>query len=170
MEIILSIKPRYMEKILSGEKTVEIRSRKMNISPNTKIWLYSTTPDKSIVGYVSVIDYVYGNREEIWTNYRTATAINEDEYIHYTKNQEKVSAIIFGEVQELEEKISLTTLRSHFKGFQPPQFYKIINKTLGFNINGNEIIDDNTNTVIEKESVNQDLKVPLRVLDSLCFS
>ena len=126
MEIMLSIKPKYIQKILTGEKTVEIRSRKMNLPINTKIWLYSTSPEKSIVGRASVLDYKYENREEIWSNHFVETAIDLDEYSKYTKNNEKVSAIFLGNVQPLKEKVSLEVVRTEIEGFQPPQFYKII--------------------------------------------
>ena len=63
MEILLSIKPRIISKILSGEKTIEIRCRKMNIDVGTKIWLYSTSPEMKIVAYTIVNKIRYDKRD-----------------------------------------------------------------------------------------------------------
>jgi predicted transcriptional regulator len=51
--ILLSIKPKYVEKILAGEKIYELR----RVIPNENIdiiFIYSSNPIKKIVGYASI--------------------------------------------------------------------------------------------------------------------
>lgn len=132
MEIIMSIKPKYIKKIFTGEKTVEIRCRKMNILPNTKIWLYSTSPEKSIVGSAVVSKYVYDRREKIWEVYKAESAIDEDEFSYYTRKYKKVSAILLEDIQKLKQEIPLSTLQVKIEGFHPPQFYKKLQNSSRF--------------------------------------
>lgn len=44
--ILISIKPEYVEKILNGEKTIEIRKTKPNIELPCKVYIYCTKPKK----------------------------------------------------------------------------------------------------------------------------
>ena len=48
-QAIISLKPRYVELILSGKKTVELRNRVVRMDPGTVIWIYATRPVGGIV-------------------------------------------------------------------------------------------------------------------------
>ena len=49
--VLLSIKPEYVELIFSGAKTVELRRVVPRaVLPNSDLIIYSTSPQKSIVG------------------------------------------------------------------------------------------------------------------------
>lgn len=133
MEIILSIKPNIVDKILTGQKFIEIRCRKMNIDVGTKIWIYSTSPAMEIVGYTYAKEIKYIHRDELWYNYYHGIAISFDEYIIYTKNKSYVTAIFIDKPISLSNTIKLSNLRKHFNSFQPPQFYHKIYEYEKFN-------------------------------------
>jgi len=66
IDIILSIHPKWAEKIYSGEKSVEVRKTKPDFNKfewinSPKIYLYETTPIKKITGYVYLEDIKWGN-------------------------------------------------------------------------------------------------------------
>lgn len=44
--ILISIRPQWVEKILNGEKTIEIRKTKPNIKLPCKVYIYCTMPNK----------------------------------------------------------------------------------------------------------------------------
>ena len=50
MELLLSIRPEFVEKIISHEKKYEFRKRifRKNVD---KIFIYSSSPEKKIIGY-----------------------------------------------------------------------------------------------------------------------
>lgn len=50
MDVLLSLKPKYAEMILSGKKTVELRKRWANKEVD-KVWIYATEPVGKILGY-----------------------------------------------------------------------------------------------------------------------
>lgn len=55
MNIILSIHPKWAEKIYAGEKTIEWRkSRPKTYSEETKIYMYETSPAKMVTGYFTL--------------------------------------------------------------------------------------------------------------------
>jgi hypothetical protein len=49
-EILISLKPKHAAHIFEGEKTVELRKRRPNIKPGTRIWIYATSPTAAIKG------------------------------------------------------------------------------------------------------------------------
>ena len=55
MNVILSIKPKYCEKIINGKKKVEFR-RKIFKNENKidLVFMYSTSPVKKIVGFFKI--------------------------------------------------------------------------------------------------------------------
>ena len=48
--LLLSLRPRFAQAILSGAKTVEVRRRPVNAPPQTPIILYASSPTMAIVG------------------------------------------------------------------------------------------------------------------------
>lgn len=63
--IILSIKPEFVEKILSGEKKYEYRKKVCKESVE-KIYIYATAPIKMVVGEVVVTGKKKLNKEKLW--------------------------------------------------------------------------------------------------------
>ena len=43
-ELAMILKPEHVENIVKGFKTVELRTRQINLPAGTKIWIYSTLP------------------------------------------------------------------------------------------------------------------------------
>jgi len=58
MNIILSIHPKWAEKIYSGEKTIEWRKNTPNADFIEKVFLYETAPVHKITGFF-MYDYYY---------------------------------------------------------------------------------------------------------------
>ncbi len=59
--ILLSVKPIHLEKILNGLKIIELRRRVgVQFQPNTKIYLYASSPVKAIVGtaYLKMVEKI----------------------------------------------------------------------------------------------------------------
>ena len=67
--IILPIKPLFVEKVLSGEKKYEYR-KKLCQKEIDKIYLYSTSPVKMIVGEAEVVDKMRMDKDLLWAKTR----------------------------------------------------------------------------------------------------
>ena len=47
-DILISVKPRHATSMMSGLKSVELRRRPINITPGTRVWIYSKLPQGQI--------------------------------------------------------------------------------------------------------------------------
>src|SRR5690606_30953393 len=121
-DAIISIRPRHVENILSGIKTVELRTRSIGLSSGSKLWVYTTLP----VGKIELsteIDFVEKmHPEDVWIKYGRSICITKEEFDSYTKGREDVVAIGLKNVRPLQREICLETMRRYEENFQPPQF------------------------------------------------
>jgi predicted transcriptional regulator len=122
-DAIISIKPRHVENILSGIKTVELRTRNINLPTGSRLWVYTTLPVGKVKFYVE-IDFIETlSPKSIWKKYGKCICISKSEFDGYTASRDLVSAIGLKNVKILKRDISLDTMRKYEKNFQPPQFF-----------------------------------------------
>ena len=97
-KILMSIKPVYVEKILSGEKCYEYRKTipKKKVS---KIIIYSTSPVKKVVGEVSVKNILMLEKEELWDKTKDKSGTSKEFYDSYFKNKNIAVAYELGEIK-----------------------------------------------------------------------
>ena len=125
---LISIKPRYVEKLISGKKTVEIRSRQINLPPSSRLWIYSTLP-KACVQAIVKVDFVdVGIPTSIWRKYNGFLGVSKDRFYDYVNGSKLVSAIIVDQVWGLPVDITLKYLKEKVPGFHPPQFLKFMDE------------------------------------------
>lgn len=119
MNALISIKPKYVEKIISKNKKYEYRKNifKKNID---KIYIYSTSPDKQIVGYFEYSGYLNGTPEEIWRITKGFSGIDEASYYKYFNNKECAYAIKIEKLHIYKEPIDP---KSRINKFVAPQSY-----------------------------------------------
>lgn len=123
-DVVLSIKPRYAEKILDGTKTVELRRRFSGTVPSgARAWIYSTTPTKAMTGSATITDVQRLRLPEIWKKHKGAAALNKEEFEAYFEGVEYGYAILLSSPRMFEKPISLLNLRL-LCDFEPPQSYQ----------------------------------------------
>jgi len=123
VDAIISIKPRHVDNILSGRKTVELRLRSMNLPAGSRLWVYTTLP----VGKIKVsteIDFIeLLPPAKMWKKYGKNICISKREFDAYTNARDLVVAIGLRNVKLLDKEICLKALREYEENFQPPQFF-----------------------------------------------
>ena len=77
-KILMSIKPEYFEKIFSGDKKYEFR-RKVSELHVDRIIVYSSSPDKKVIGEVEVMDVVSKPINELWKLTKKFAGISYDD-------------------------------------------------------------------------------------------
>ena len=110
-DVLFSLWPKYIDKILSGEKTVELRTRQVNILPGTNIWFYATTPRMQIEAKATITEVLIATPRKIWTLHKDSIAISRTEYNNYVQERELVTAIKFNNIQGIEYPPSLDTIK-----------------------------------------------------------
>ena len=122
-DVVLSVKPRYSSKILDGEKTIELRRRfPINVPKGTVAYIYSTTPDKALLGFAEIDSVMKKSVSNIWREYKGDACISKGDFDSYFSGQEFGFALHFRNAQRFKEAIDLNELRERF-GFEPPQSF-----------------------------------------------
>ena len=133
MEILLSIKPKYSEKIFSGEKRYEFRKQKPRRFVN-RVFIYESSPSKVIVGWFSVKRIHSGSPEEIWERCKDFSGIDKKNYISYCNGAKIIHALEINEIFKFDDPIDPCETIPDFK---PPQSFRYLERDGGSSINPN---------------------------------
>lgn len=121
--VVLSIRPTYVERILDGRKTVELRRRfPVATQRGAVALLYSTSPIQSIVAVAVLQAVTELSTASLWRQFATAAAITKDEFDTYFQGVKRGYALHLTSIKQLERPIHLTDLSAKFE-FSPPQSY-----------------------------------------------
>lgn len=147
LDALISLKPRHMSNLIDGIKTVELRSRVVNLQSGTRVWLYSTLPDGYIGAYALVENVEIAKPTKIWKVHGKEIAISKREFNEYTEGKQFVSAIKFSSIYTIEPGIHLDYIRRKSKNFQPPQFMKWLQNDYSLLKYLNRFVERNTTSV-----------------------
>ncbi len=122
-DLIISIHPRYSEKILAGQKTVELRRRfPLSTAKGTKIYIYSTSPVRAIVGSAEIAEIIKLPIKTIWKKYSKCAFIKKQDFEAYFEGLSEGFALELKNAQTFDKPIELVELRERFN-FTPPQSF-----------------------------------------------
>jgi predicted transcriptional regulator len=120
---VLSIRPTFTNRILSGEKTIELRRRFPRLgSSNCLALIYSTSPVQAIVASACLAEVSVHRVSMLWRLYGQAAAIARTEFDSYFRGVKKGFALHLTHIIPFENPIPLTDLTRQFE-FSPPQSY-----------------------------------------------
>lgn len=126
-EILISLKPRHAANIFGGEKTVELRKRRPNVEPGTRIWIYATSPTAAIKGYANLVQIQSGPPSLIWKNLGSRTGVSKEEFDSYFEACTTAHALMLADIMEMKQALSLKRIRELVNDFHPPQFFCHLN-------------------------------------------
>ena len=84
--ILLSIKPKFVEKILNGEKCFEYRKRIPEHSID-KLIIYSSSPVCKVVGEAEIEKILFDTPENIWHITKYQSGIGSEFFFEYFKDK-----------------------------------------------------------------------------------
>ena len=129
-DVVLSIRPKYTSRIMAGEKTVELRRRFPASAPEGTIaYIYSTSPDRAMVGLAEIARVRKLELEEIWRRYADTAFVERTEFDSYFEGLDQGLALEIENVRPFATPLSLCHLRERF-GFEPPQSFFYAKKDL----------------------------------------
>lgn len=130
--LVISVKPEYARKILSGDKTVELRkSAPQKVGVNDFLFLYVTSPVMELWGIYKIENIIKDTPQNLWEGYGSETGITKTEYTNYFINSKKAYGIQLKEVKSFYNlSIKLDDLKKVIPGFMPPQTYSYINSEI----------------------------------------
>ncbi|MGD0794570.1 MAG: ASCH domain-containing protein [Dehalococcoidales bacterium] len=123
-DIVISIKPIYVDLILDGEKKYEFRKHNFT-KPIDKVLIYSTKPIGKIVGYFTVDKLIKNTPSKIWAKCHEFSGISERDFIEYFKGSKTAYAIQIKNVCKLLYPIFPNDV---MKGFKAPRSFLYIDR------------------------------------------
>ncbi|MFL8710947.1 hypothetical protein Q3304_09275 [Clostridioides sp. GD02377] len=122
LNLIISIKPKYVKEILNNNKKFEYRKTIFKEDVE-KIYVYSTSPQKKIIGYFKYTKYLKDSPRVIWNKTKEFSGISKDEYDEYFNNRDIAYAIEISEFIKFDRGINP---KEYIDNFIAPQSYKYI--------------------------------------------
>lgn len=123
-DILISVQPKFVERIAAGKKSAELRRRTPRIQPGCKVWIYTKAPEAMISICVTVDRIITGSPQKIWRAHQLHLGVSRDEFESYFGETETGCAIFFKKVEDVSPGVALSEIRTKAKGFHPPQFFK----------------------------------------------
>ena len=124
MNVLLSIKPKYVELIKLGSKRYEFRKKIFRANSKCRIFMYSTSPVKRIVGFFEPPVVHEDAPFRIWDKFGEHSGLTESEFFGYFKNSRQAFAIEIGRLIFFDAPLDPS---HHFLAFRPPQSYRYLN-------------------------------------------
>ena len=129
--IVLSLKPRFAEAILTGDKTVELRRTEPKIVVPTRALLYATTPVRALLGTCIITSVKSADLAALWWEYGSRTALLDQEFQQYFEGVDVGTALTLTRPQAFSRQIPLQDLRSKPGSFRPPQSFAYVDTKTG---------------------------------------
>lgn len=119
--IVLSIKPKYIDLILAGTKTVEFR-RAWAAEKVDRIALYASAPIQKIVGIAQVSEVVSATATQLWDYCKKrGGGLTKSELFSYMDGRTKGFAVILSKVNQFDKGVLPSRVITEFS---PPQSFR----------------------------------------------
>ncbi len=124
MDVLISIKPCYVEKICAGIKCYEYRKRIFSKDVE-RIYVYASSPIQKIVGFFEYSGAVSGTPDYVWSNTHNYSGVNIESYKNYYYGRDVAYALIVKHFYIFSDGINPWEI---FDKFFPPQSFMYIRK------------------------------------------
>jgi predicted transcriptional regulator len=123
MDVLLSIRPHFAERIFNGTKKYEYRKTIFSRADVKKVVVYVPNPVKRIVGEFRIAEIIWDKPENLWLKTRSFAGIDRDFFLHYFVGKDKGYAISIKYTKKYETPIDPWGL---LQNFTPPQSFRYI--------------------------------------------
>lgn len=120
MKVLLSIKPEYAEKILSGEKRFEFRKAIFRDERVSTVVIYATKPIGKVVGEFRVSSVIEAEPSTLWRRTAHAAGISSQYFDEYFSGRSRGYAIVVGKPKRYRKPRELKTV--HPRAVPPQSF------------------------------------------------
>lgn len=124
--ILLSVQPKYVEKIFAGEKKVELRRICPRVQRGDLVIIYASSPVMAVLGSFMVDHVVTKHPRELWPVVEHFACISRKEFDMYYRGSRFGVAIFFSKARPINEPLRLGEIRKRWPEFHPPQGYRYL--------------------------------------------
>jgi predicted transcriptional regulator len=126
--LLLSIRPQYAERILTGQKTVELRRVRPRACEDIVLLIYVSSPVRALKAISLVECVTAAEPAELWKQVAHKAGVSRAEFDAYFNDVDMGFAIHLKDVWQLSQPLPLTDLRELWPGFRPPQCYRYFSR------------------------------------------
>lgn len=130
MKVLLSIKPEFADKILSGQKRFEFRKVIFKSKDVRSVVVYSSSPVQRVIGEFDVSGILEMTPEELWGVTSDLAGIEKDYFDEYFEGRNKGFAIKIGNLKKYKRPMLLKELGVS----TPPQSFCYLNDQMALAI------------------------------------
>ena len=127
--LLISIKPKFAEKIFSGVKKVELRRVRPKLLPGDVVAVYVSSPIKQLQGSFIVEKIIEKPVNELWGDVQFDAGITREEFDQYFLGADHGFGIYIDKYFSICSPVGLDELKKQISGFTPPQSYRYLSQT-----------------------------------------
>ncbi|HAF36355.1 MULTISPECIES: ASCH domain-containing protein [Sphingobacterium] len=126
--LLISIKEKFVNKIICGEKTIELRKSKPKAQIGDTVVIYTTQPKKAVTALAIIKNIISHTPNDMWEKYGDRLGVSKEEFDNYYSLSTKAIGIELENVHKLNDEIVLSAIKAIYPKFSPPQTFKYLNK------------------------------------------
>lgn len=124
--LFISIKPEYAYKIISKQKTIELRKNRPNVKEGDYVLIYATVPVKAVLGFGKIKNIIETSPDDMWNENSDKLGIKKEAFDKYYLDTKRAIGIEISSICKFEFGFLLTKIKEFYPGFAPPQTYRYI--------------------------------------------
>lgn len=124
--ILLSVQPKFVEKIFTGEKKVELRRIRPRVQKGDLVIIYASAPVMAVFGSFKVDHVVTRHPSQLWPVVEHSACVSRKEFDTYYRGSRLAVAIFFSKARPVNEPLKLGEIRERWPEFRPPQGYRYL--------------------------------------------
>jgi predicted transcriptional regulator len=126
--MLLSVRPEYASRILSGEKTVELRRRfPMSEAIGATAFIYSSSPVRAVLCKATISDVKNLALTTLWRRHGATACISRKDFHDYFSGLDRGYAVLLKDVVALDSAVTAAELE-RLIDFVPPQSFRYLDE------------------------------------------
>jgi predicted transcriptional regulator len=124
--LLLSVRPKYADKIFEGIKVVELRRTRPRLQEGDLVIVYASSPKKALMGLFEVKEVVQKPLKDLWNEVKGKAGISYKEFRSYYKGLSVGCGIYLDKSYYFPQPVELERLKQEWNNFSPPQSYRYL--------------------------------------------
>ncbi len=122
--LLISVRPKFAVRIMSGEKTVELRRVRPKASSGDNLLFYISSPDKHLGAIAKIQKITASKLDLLWEEVKDKASVTHEEFLIYFEGKDSGYAIYFSKLEKFDNPIELKYIRELIPGFTAPQSFR----------------------------------------------
>ena len=123
MDVLLSVRPIFANRILDGTKKYEYRTTIFSRTDVQKVIIYASSPVKKIVGEFQIAEIIRDKPEALWLRTYISAGVHRDFFFQYFTGKDDAYAINIKRLKKYNAPVNPWDI---LPDFTPPQSFKYI--------------------------------------------